>query len=135
MITIGGRAPCRRSTRWPGWGTPLSRCPLDDPQAVSGQIPELLEVQKGPGNIVPCHYPNEDNPFDVAVLRERFLPRIQALIDLSETLGIGKATMHFWIDRRWDPAGLIPRLELLQEIVSYAVQASVHAHRESERAP
>lgn len=62
----------------------------------------------------------------MAVLRERFLPRIKALIDLSETLGIGKATMHFWIDRRWAPAGLIPRkLELLREIVSYAVQAGV----------
>jgi len=127
MITIGGRAHTMPEVHQvAGLGYPFVEVSLDDPRAVSGQIPELLEVRRARGISYLAHYPNEDNPFDVAVLRERFLPRIKALIDLSETLGIGKATVHFWIDRRWAPAELIPRkLELLREIVSYAVQAGV----------
>ena len=127
MITIGCRAHTMREVHEvAGLGYPFVEVSLDDPDIVSDQIPELVEIRKTMGISFLAHYPNEDNPFDVAVLRERFLPRIKALIDLSEPLGIVKATMHFWIDKRWAPEGLIPRkLELLREIVSYATRAGI----------
>ncbi len=127
MISIGGRAHTMREVHEvAGLGYPFIEMSLDDPEIVSVWIPELLEVRKTWGISYLAHYPNEDNPLDVAVLRERFVPRIKALIDLSEPLGIVKATMHFWIDKRWAPEGLIPRkIELLEEIVSYATLAGV----------
>ena len=127
MISIGGRAHTMREVHEvAGFGYPFIEMSLDNPEIVSAWIPELLEVRRTWGISYLAHYPNEDNPFDVAVLRERFLPRIKALNDLSQPLGIDKATMHFWIDKRWAPEGLIPRkLELLREIVSYATQAGV----------
>lgn len=67
-----------------------------------------------------AHYPNEDNPFDLAILRDKFLPRIKALMDISEKLGINKTTIHFWIDKRWAPADLIrDKIAILSRIVDY----------------
>jgi len=127
MITIGGRAHTMQEVyEVAGLGYPFVEMSLDNPEVVSAQTPELLDIRKNRGISYLAHYPNEDNPFDVAVLRERFLPRIKALIDLSGPLGIMKATMHFWIDKRWAPEGLIPKkLELLNEIVSYAARTGV----------
>lgn len=127
MITIGGRAHTLREAREVAvLGYPFVEMSLDDPGVVTSQIPELREVMKTLGVSYLAHYPNEDNPFDVKVLKERFLPRIKALIDLSESLGIVKATMHFWIDRRWAPDGLISnKIDLLGEIVSYAAHAGI----------
>jgi sugar phosphate isomerase/epimerase len=127
MITIGGRAHAMPEVHEVArLGYPFIEMSLEDPGVVSSQLAELLEIRRTWGLTYLGHYPNEDNPFDVAVLRERFLPRIKALIDVSEPLGIDKATMHFWIDRRWAPAGLVPKkLELLDEIVSYASRAGV----------
>lgn len=122
MVIIGGRAHTMQEVREViKLGYPFIEISLDSPEAVSARLPELLEMKDMGGVSYLAHYPNEDNPFDVAVLRERFLPRIKALIDFSDTLGIHKATMHFWIDKRWAPPGLIPKkLELLEEIVAYA---------------
>ena len=47
MITIGGRAHTMPEVHQvAGLGYPFVEVSLDDPQAVSGQIPELLEVRK-----------------------------------------------------------------------------------------
>jgi sugar phosphate isomerase/epimerase len=119
MITIGGRAHTMEEIREvAGFGYPFMEISLDDPATVEKWLPELLELKKTWGISYLAHYPNEDNPFDVEILRSRFLPRIKALMDLSCRLGIDKATLHFWIDRRWAPPDLIPRkIELLSRIV------------------
>lgn len=127
MITIGGRAHTMPEVHEvAGLGYPFVEVSLDDPSVAASQVPELREVQKIRGITYLAHYPNEDNPFDADVLRARFLPRIRSLIDVSEMLGIAKATMHFWIDRRWAPPGLISnKLDLLAEIVAHASRAGV----------
>ncbi len=127
MITIGGRAHSMDEVREVvRFGYPFAELSLDDPAAVAAQLPELLDMQRATGMSLMAHYPNEDNPFDAAVLRERFLPRIRALIDLTQRLGIPKATMHFWMDRRWAPEGLIgKKIEILGEIVAHAAAAGI----------
>lgn len=121
MITIGGRAHTIEEIREvAGYGYPFMEISLDDPQTVEKWLPELLELRKSAGISYLAHFPNEDNPFDVEILRNRFLPRIRDLMDLSRPLGIGKATLHFWMDRRWALPDLVPRkLELLSRIVEY----------------
>ena len=127
MITIGGRAHTMLEVQEVArLGYPFIEMSLDNPEVVSAQTSELLEIKKNWGITYLAHYPNEDNPFDVEILRERFLPRIKTLIDLSGPIGISKATMHFWIDKRWAPEGLVPKkLELLSEIVAYAAQRDI----------
>jgi len=127
MITIGGRAHTIEEIREvAGFGYPFMEISLDDPLTVEKWLPELLELKKAAGISYLAHFPNEDNPFDVEILRNRFLPRIKNLMDLSRGLGIDKATLHFWIDRRWAPPDLIPRkLELLSLLVEYGREYGV----------
>lgn len=127
MITIGGRAHTMEELRQVlQMGLPFVEMSLDDPQVVTAQLKDLQDLKRDHGATFLAHYPNEDNPFDVDVLRARFLPKIKTLIDLSEPLGVTKATIHFWIDNRWAPPGLVPRkLELLSEIVAYAAGAGI----------
>jgi sugar phosphate isomerase/epimerase len=121
MITIGGRAHTIEELLEVGkFGYPFVEVSLNDPATVAGWIPQLLEIKNTYGISFLAHYPNEDNPLDVDVLRKKFLPRIKTLMDLSRQLEITKATLHFWIDQRWAPADLIPgKLELLSLIVDY----------------
>jgi sugar phosphate isomerase/epimerase len=121
MITIGGRAHnIKELLEVAKLGYPFVEISLDDPVAVAGWIPQLLEIKNTYGISFLAHYPNEDNPLDADILLNKFLPRIKTLLDLSRQLGITKATLHFWIDQRWAPADLIPRkLELLSRIVGY----------------
>jgi sugar phosphate isomerase/epimerase len=47
-------------------------------------------------------------------------------MDLSRRLDITKATLHFWIDRRWAPPDLVPgKLDLLSRIVEYGREYGV----------
>jgi sugar phosphate isomerase/epimerase len=121
MIIIGGRAHNIEEILEVGnFGYPFVEISLDDPATVAGWIPQLLELKDTTGISFLAHYPNEDNPLDVDVLRNKFLPRIKTLMDLSRQLDITKATLHFWIDQRWAPAALITgKLELLSRIVDY----------------
>jgi sugar phosphate isomerase/epimerase len=127
MITIGGRAHTIEEIREVAeFGYPFMEISLDDPLTVEAWLPELLELKEASGITYLAHYPNEDNPFDVEILQSRFLPRIKSLMVLSQRLDITKATLHFWIDRRWAPPGLIPRkLELLSMIVDYGREYGV----------
>lgn len=127
MITIGGRAHTIEEVHEVGrMGLSFVEVSLDSPETVSGQLPELLEMKKAYGIDYLAHYPNEDNPFDVEVLKARFVPRIKSLVDLSQKLDITKATLHFWIDRRWAPPELIRgKLPLLAEIVGYGAGCGV----------
>ena len=121
MIIIGGRAhnPDEAITISKS-GLPFIEISLDDPSAVSVWIPQLLEIKNNCGTTFLAHYPNEDNPFDVEILKNKFAPRIKALMEISKKLDINKATLHFWIDKRWAPVELIRgKLEILSRIVNY----------------
>jgi len=127
MITIGGRAHTLDEVHAVGiLRLPFVEISMDDPGTVKGWKGELLGMRGAYGIRYLAHFPNEDNPFDVRILKDRFVPKIKALIDLAGDLDIPKATMHFWIDRRWAPQDLIPKkLELLADIVEYASSSGV----------
>ncbi|MFA5321280.1 MAG: sugar phosphate isomerase/epimerase [Smithella sp.] len=107
-------------------GFPFIEISLDDPETVAGWIPHLLEIKNTCRISFLAHYPNEDNPFDVETLRDKFLPRIKALMNLSRQLNINKATLHFWIDKRWASADLIRgKLEILTRIVDFGAECGI----------
>ncbi len=122
MVIIGGRAHNLAQIHEVGrLGYPYAEISLNDPDEVEQQIPELLRLKDTYGISFLAHYPNEDNPFDAGVLRRQFLPKIKRLLELSHRLDISKGTIHFWIDRRWAPPGLIPeKIVLLGEMAAYA---------------
>jgi sugar phosphate isomerase/epimerase len=121
LITIGGRAHnLDEVIAVSKFGLPTLEISLDDPAIVSGWIPRLIEIKNTCGTLFLAHYPNEDNPFDVIILRDKFLPRIKSLREISRQLDINKATLHFWIDKRWAPPDLIRgKLDILSRIVDY----------------
>lgn len=121
MITIGGRAHTLEEMRVVSeLGYPFMEISLDDPDVVSSWIPELLQMKETTGCHFLAHYSNEDHPFKPDILRDRFLPRLQKLMDLSKQLDITQATLHFWMDRRWLPPEILrPKLEILSRIVEY----------------
>lgn len=127
MIIIGGRAHNLDETiAVSKLGFPFIEISLNDPETVSGWIPRLLEIKDKLNISFLAHYPNEDNPFDVAILRDKFLPRIKSLMEISKQLDINKATLHFWIDKRWAPAYLIrKKLEILSCIVAYGTDFGI----------
>ncbi len=127
MITIGVRAHnIEEISAVSKFGYPTLEISLDDPSIVSGWIPQLLEIKNTHGTSFLAHYPNEDNPFDVEILRDKFLPRIKALMGLSQQLEINKATIHFWIDKRWASADLVrKKLDLLSHIVDYGADFGI----------
>lgn len=107
-------------------GFPFIEISLDDPATVAGWMPQLLEIKNTYGVSFLAHYPNEDNPFDVEILGNKFLPRIKALMDLSGQLDINKATLHFWMDKRWASADLIRgKLEILSRIVDCGAECGI----------
>jgi len=119
MIIIGGRAHnLDEAIAVSKLDLPFIEISLDDPQTVSAWLDRLLDMKNACGTEFLAHYPNEDNPFDVKILRDKFLPRIQALMKISRQLGIHKATLHFWMDKRWASTDLIRgKLEILKRIV------------------
>jgi sugar phosphate isomerase/epimerase len=121
MIIIGGRAHnLDEVIAVSKFGFPFIEILLDNPETVSDWVPQLLEIKNTCGTSFLAHYPNEDNPFDVGILRDKFLPRIKSLMEISRQLDINKAILHFWIDKRWASADLIRgKLELLSRIVEY----------------
>jgi sugar phosphate isomerase/epimerase len=119
MITIGGRAHnLEEIIAVSKLGYPTLEISIDDPDKVSAWIPRLLEIKDTYGTSFLAHYPNEDNPFDLEILRDKFLPRIKTLMEISRQLDIHKGTLHFWIDKRWAPSVLIRgKIELLSCMV------------------
>jgi sugar phosphate isomerase/epimerase len=106
-------------------GYPFAEMSLYDPDAVEGMLEDLLHWRRA-GISYLAHYPNEDNPFDVKVLRKRFFPRLRRLLDLSGELGVTKGTIHFWMDARWAPPDLIAgKIELLREMVACATEKGI----------
>lgn len=127
MVQIGGRAHSNNQIRQVGeLGYPYAEIDLYDPDRLSRKIDVLKALQDEYGIYYLAHYPNEDNPLDIEVLRTRFLPKMTALFELSRQLGVTKGTLHFWIDRRRAPSGLIPeKIELLSKLTSLAAAQGV----------
>jgi len=127
MIIIGGRAHnLDEVIAVSKLGFPFIEISLDNPETVSGWIPRLLEIKNTFSTSFLAHYPNEDNPFDVAILRDIFLPRIKLLMEISRQLDINKATLHFWIDKRWaQPEIIRGKLEILSRIVEYGAEYGI----------
>lgn len=121
MMIIGGRAHnLDEAMAVSKLKLPFIEISLDDPVIVSGWLPKLLEIKNNDGITFLAHYPNEDNPFNVEILKDKFLPRIKALMDISRKLDIHKATIHFWMDKRWAPSELLRgKLDILSHIVNY----------------
>ncbi|MFY9112253.1 MAG: sugar phosphate isomerase/epimerase [Bacteriovoracaceae bacterium] len=119
---IGGRAHNLEQVREvSAQGYPFAEMSLYDPKEVESMLAELVRIREQTGTAYIAHYPNEDNPFDIAVLRERFFPRLKRLVDLSRELGISKGTIHFWMDVRWARPDLIAgKIDLLGEMVDFA---------------
>ena len=119
---IGGRAHNLEQVREvSAQGYTFAEMSLYDPREVESMLAELVRIREQTGTAYIAHYPNEDNPFDIAVLRERFFPRLKRLVDLSRELGISKGTIHFWMDVRWARPDLIAgKIDLLGEMVDFA---------------
>jgi sugar phosphate isomerase/epimerase len=127
MITIGGRAHnLEEIIAVSQLGYPTLEISVDDPDKVSAWIPRLLEIKETYATTFLAHYPNEGNPVDLVMLRDKFLPRIKGLMDLSRQLDIRKATIHFWIDKRWATPELVRgKIELLSLMADYGADAGV----------
>ncbi|HUN55449.1 MAG TPA: sugar phosphate isomerase/epimerase [Smithella sp.] len=127
MITIGTRAHnIEEIIAASKFGCPTLEISLDDPAIVSKWLPQLLDIKNSCGISFLAHYPNEDNPVDVEILRDKFLPRIKSLMVLSRRLDINKATIHFWLDKRRAPEDLIRgKIELLSRIVAYGADFGI----------
>lgn len=124
---IGGRAHNLEEIREVcAQGYPFAEVSLLDPRETEEMLPELVRIKERTGISYLAHYPNEDDPFDVRVLRQRFFPRLTELFDLSAGLGISKGTIHFWMDARWAPPDLVAgKIELLGEVVARAREKGV----------
>jgi sugar phosphate isomerase/epimerase len=118
---IGGRAHTMEQAREvAALGLPFAEISLDNAEQAEGMLEELLELKERSGISYIAHYPNEGNPFSTDVLKRDFVPKIKGLIDVSVKLGIEKATIHFWMDKRWAPADLVPKkIALLDEMAAY----------------
>ena len=127
MALIGGRAHNIKMIHHIGHlGYPFAEISLLDPEESSRQVKTLLKLKKDYGLNYLAHYPNEDNPTDPRILQERFVPKIKRLLDVSKELAVTKGTIHFWIDVRWaSPALISEKIELLSEMVAYAVQKGI----------
>ncbi len=127
MAIIGGRAHNIDRIHEVGrLGYPYAEISLLDPTEAASQVKELLKLKEQYGIYYLAHYPNENQPVDIKLLQESFVPKIKRLLEISQDLGINKATIHFWMDNRWAPAAIIAaKIELLSEMVAHAVQHGV----------
>ncbi|MHB8842882.1 MAG: sugar phosphate isomerase/epimerase family protein [Candidatus Aquicultor sp.] len=122
MAIIGGRAHSIEQIHQIGrLGYPYVEISLDDPDQLEQELDELLKAKNQYGIYFLAHYPNEGNPVDVTNLRDRFLPRMKRLFELSASLAITKGTFHFWLDeRRLHPEVIFQKIELIAEMVNSA---------------
>lgn len=127
MVIIGGRAHDVEQVRAVGeLGLPFAEVSLLAPERVRSDLKELLDLRDRYGLRYLAHYPNEDNPTDAEVLRDRFVPRMKELLSLSRELGIEKGTLHFWMDRRWASADLLlAKTRLLADMTASALDLGV----------
>lgn len=121
MVTVGGRAHSLDEVMYIcKLGYPFVEYSLSDPTKVEAELEKLTSLKELYNIDLMAHFPNEDNPFDIKVLSEKFVPRMKKLLDLSSKLGIKKGTFHFWMDRRWASQDLVDeKISLVDNMVSY----------------
>jgi sugar phosphate isomerase/epimerase len=122
MSVIGGRAHSIKQIHEIGkLGYPYAEISLYVPEQTEKELDELLEVKNQYGLFYLAHYPNEGNPVDLVSLRDRFVPRLKRLFELSASLGIRKGTFHFWLDERRIAHDLVlQKIEMITEMVASA---------------
>jgi sugar phosphate isomerase/epimerase len=122
LVTIGGRAHTIQEIHEVGkLGYPFAEISLYDPEQVEGELEALLELKEQYRLAYLAHYPNEGNPVDLANLRNRFVPRMKRLFEVSAAIGVVKGTFHFWLDQRRIPPDVASqKIELIAEMVSSA---------------
>lgn len=122
LAIIGGRAHSMEEIHELGrLGYPFAEISFYDPEQIEGQLEDLLELKSRYGLYYLAHYPKEGNPIDVAQLRDRFVPRMKRLFELSTAIGIGKGTFHFWLDERTIPPEMVrQKIELIAEMTASA---------------
>ena len=108
MLAIGGRAHTIEQVREVGeLGYPFAEIDVNDPEVAVRERDELLRLRDKYGFYYLAHFPNEGDPRDVDALEQRFVPKMKRLFACARDLGIGKGTMHFWMDPRWASPELI----------------------------
>jgi len=122
MVTIGGRAHTLEQIEAVGkLGYPYAEIDINDPDAVAEQFDDLIKLKEKYNLFYLAHYPNEGDPRNTDRLKEQFVPRMKSLFTLTRDLGIRKGTLHFWMDQRWAPEGLVQRkINLLSQMVDDA---------------
>jgi sugar phosphate isomerase/epimerase len=127
MAIIGGRAHSPEHVRAVAdLGYPFAEISIYDPDEMARTIDDYLRLKDEYGIYYLAHYPNEGNPFDAKVLEAEFVPKMKKLIESTQTLGITRGTIHFWIDKRWaEPALLKEKTRLLAELVRAAEDRGV----------
>ncbi len=101
---------------------------FNDPDEIKSLLNPLLDIKKKYSVYFLAHFPNEGNPADLDNLTSNFLPKIKRLIELCPQLGIKRATIHFWMDKRmeWATKKLIAKkIMLLTTLVAYAKKHEV----------
>lgn len=122
MAIIGGRVHSLQEIHTVGkLGYPYAEISLYDPAQVEADFDQLLQLKNEYSIAYLAHFPNEGNPVDLDNLRERFVPKMKRLFELSAKLGIRKGTFHFWIDSRQILPDLADKkIELILDMVAAA---------------
>jgi sugar phosphate isomerase/epimerase len=122
LAIIGGRAHTLEEIREvANLGYPYAEISIYDPEKTGEKLRELLTLKNQFGLYYLAHYPNEGNPLDLSNLKDRFLPRMKKLFELSSELGVNKGTFHFWMDeRRIPPDVVVQKIEMIAEMVDSA---------------
>ncbi len=129
MFTIGGRAHTfNEIIKVCDLGYPYVEINFNDPNEIKSILNPLLDIKKKYNVYFLAHFPNEGNPSDLDHLKNNFLPKIKKLIELCPRLGIKKATIHFWMDKRMEWASekiITQKLILLSTLVAHAKKFDV----------
>jgi sugar phosphate isomerase/epimerase len=107
-------------------GYPYAEISLYSPDQVERDLEELRDLKRAYGLAYLAHFPNEGNPVDLDNLRNRFVPRMKRLFELSALLGIVKGTFHFWIDgRQIHPDVIQQKIEMIIDLVDAAQRLGI----------
>jgi sugar phosphate isomerase/epimerase len=122
LVTIGGRTHSIQEIHEVGkLGYPFAEISIYDPEQTEGELEDLLKLREQYRLSFLAHFPKEGNPVDLANLRNRFLPRMKRLFELSEAIGVVRGTFHFWLDqRRIPPDVVLQKIKLIAELVNSA---------------
>jgi len=129
LFTIGGRAHTfDEIIEVCDLGYPYVEINFNDPNEIKSILNPLLDIKKKHNVYFLAHFPNEGDPADIDNLTNNFLPKIIKLIELCPQLGIDKATIHFWMDKRMEWASeeiITQKIKLLSTLVTHAKKFDV----------